>query len=145
MRASSSFFFHVMSAVVALAAIACGRSPASPSSPLTGTWRGTDVRAGVSRTITLEMTQSGAGVTGTWSAVADGLASPETGSLGGTLVGSTASLSLTPSSPVVCGPDVTLSGTLALTGTLAGDRLGGNYIVFLCDGAATGRIEVVRE
>lgn len=130
---------------LALGTMACGSSPSSPTASLTGTWQGTQTRGGVAGAVTLQMTQTGAGVAGTWSAVIDGVGPPQTGSLGGTVVGSVISLSMTPSAPLVCSPSIMLSGTLSMTGTVADNHLTGDYVVFLCDGAATGRIDVTRQ
>ena len=95
-------------------------------------------------TITLEMTQSGAGVTGTWTADSDGLALDQTGSIGGTLTGSTLALFLSPTTPLTCSSGTTLSGTLGMTGSLDGDRLAGDYVVFGCESVATGHIDATR-
>ncbi len=142
----SSFLCTAVMACVLIGGVsACGRdTPAEPTSWLDGTWRGTITRNGAAGTITLHMTQSGAGVTGTWTADLDGLALDQTGSIGGTLTGSTLVLFLSPTTPLTCGSGTTLSGTLAMTGSLAGDRLAGDYVVFGCESVATGRIDATR-
>ena len=143
MRMSSSFLCAALTACAIAAG--CGRdTPAEPTSGLDGTWRGTITRSTTAGTITLQIAQSGAGVTGTWSADLDGLAFDQAGSVGGTVTGPSVSLFLNPGTPLVCGSGTTLSGTLAMNGSFAGDRLTGNYVVFTCDGVDTGRIEVTR-
>ena len=146
MRMPSSFRYAAAIACVLTSAVSgCGRAtPVEPASGLDGTWRGTITRDAAAGTITLHMTQSGAGVTGTWTTDLDGLALDQTGSIGGTLTGSTLALFLNPTTPLVCGSGTTLSGTLAMTGSLTGDRLTGGYVVFACDRVDTGRIEVTR-
>jgi len=137
--------FLCAAAIVCTANSGCDReTPTEPASGLDGAWRGTITRGATAGTITLLLTQSGAGVTGTWTVDLDGLAFDQTGSTGGTLTGSTVSLFLTPETPLTCASGATLSGTLAMNGSLAGDRLTGNYVVFACDSAATGRIDVTR-
>lgn len=138
--------FLCAAAIVCTANSGCDReTPTEPASGLDGAWRGTITRGATAGTITLLLTQSGAGVTGTWTVDLDGLAFDQTGSTGGTLTGSTVSLFLTPETPLTCASGATLSGTLAMNGSLAGDRLTGNYVVFACDSAATGRIDVTRD
>ena len=143
MRLSSSILGGGL--LASMLVIGCGDSPSEPTSDLDGTWRGTITRAAAAGTITLQMTQSGAGVTGTWSADLDGVAFDQSGAIGGTVAGSSASLFLTPSSALACSTSSTLSGTLTMNGSFGGDRLTGNYVVFTCDGVDTGRIEVVRD
>lgn len=146
MRMPSSVLCTAVMACVLIGGVSgCGRdTPAEPTSALDGTWRGTITRNGVAGTITLQLTQSGAGVTGTWTADLDGLALDQTGSIGGTLTGPTLALFLSPTTPLVCGSGRTLSGTLAMTGSFDSDRLAGDYLVFGCESVATGRIEVTR-
>jgi hypothetical protein len=143
MRIPSSFLCAAMTAC-ALVTGCGGETPVEPTSGLDGTWRGTITRSTTPGTIRLQMTQSGAGVTGTWSADLDGLAFDQSGSVGGTVTGPSVSLFLNPGTPLVCGSGTTLSGTLAMNGSLAGDRLTGNYVVFSCESVDTGRIEVKR-
>jgi hypothetical protein len=90
------------------------------------------------------MTQSGAGVTGTWSADLDGVAFDQAGSVGGTVAGAVVSLFLSPGAATACAGGATLSGTLTMNGSVSGDQLTGNYVVFTCDGADNGRIETTR-
>jgi hypothetical protein len=128
-------------------AAACDQEgPAGPTAALAGTWRGTilDSAAG-SGTMTLTIGQRGAGVLGTWSSTfADGSFN-RSGSFSGTVVGSPFVLFLRPSVPIVCGGDVTLTGTLALSTTVAGDRMTGTYTVLNCSGVITGTIDIARE
>lgn len=138
--------FLCTAAIVCIATCGCDRdTPMEPTFGLDGAWRGTITRGATAGTITLRLTQSGAGITGTWTADLDGLAFDQTGSTGGTVAGSTVSLFLTPETPLTCASGATLSGTLAMNGSLAGDRLTGDYVVFACDSAAAGRIDVTRD
>jgi hypothetical protein len=123
----------------------CDDNPAEPTAGLDGTWRGTMTRGAVTGTTTLRLTQAGAGVTGTWSADLEGPAFDQSGTVSGTVTASTVSLFLQPGSPLVCSPGATLSGTLTMNGSLSGDRLTGDYIVFSCEAASTGRIDVQRQ
>jgi hypothetical protein len=124
---------------------ACGNSPSSPSSQLDGRWRGTISRAGVVGTVLLEMTTSGASVAGTWSSDFDDNGADQAGAIAGTVAGPNVSLFLAPAVPLSCEAGPPLSGTLTLNGVVDGNRLQGDYSAFTCGGAATGRIEVVRE
>ena len=138
--------FLCAAAIVCIATWGCDRdTPTKPMTGLDGAWRGTITRGATAGTITLLLTQSGAGVTGTWAADLDGLAFDQTGSTGGTVTGSTVSLFLTPETPLTCASGATLSGTLAMNGSFTGDRLTGEYVVFACDSVATGRIDVTRD
>jgi hypothetical protein len=123
----------------------CADNPAEPTSGLDGTWRGEMTRGAVTGTTTLQLVQSGAGVTGTWSADLEGTTFDQSGTVSGTVTASTVALFLQPGSPLVCGSAATLSGTLTVNGSLSGDRLSGDYVVFGCDAASTGRIDVQRQ
>jgi hypothetical protein len=131
--------------VVLLASMACGDSPTMPDGGLTGTWKGSYTRGSLNGVIMLELTQSGLALAGTWSASGMGTGLTERGTLGGTVTGATVGIALTPTAPIVCAPTVTLSGTLAVTGVVDGNRLTGDYVVFLCEGIGSGRIDVVRQ
>ena len=123
----------------------CGRdTPVEPTDGLDGTWRGTITRGATSGTITLQTKQSGAGVTGTWSADLDGVTFDQIGSVGGTVAGSAVSLFLRPTTTRDCGSGVTLSGTLAMNGSFAGHRLTGDYVVFTCAGVDVGHVDATR-
>jgi hypothetical protein len=143
---SSVLCVAAIACVLMIGVSGCGRdAPIEPTPALDGAWRGTITRGATAGTITLLLTQSGAGVTGTWTADLDGLAFDQTGSTGGTVTGSTVSLFLTPETPLTCASGATLSGTLAMNGSLVGGRLTGDYVMFACDSVATGRIEVTRD
>ena len=135
--------------VAALAAstatVGCGRdTPAGPSSLLDGTWSGMYTRGTLPGTITLQLTQSGSGVTGTWSTDLEGTELDQAGSVGGTATGSMVALFLNPNGPLVCSSGQTLSGTLTMNGSFAGERLVGDYVVFECASVGTGRIDATR-
>jgi hypothetical protein len=108
-------------------------------------WRGTYTRGASSGTMTLQLTQSGAGVTGTWSTDLEGVEFDQAGSLGGTATGSRVALFLTPAASLICSSGITLSGTLSLTASVEGDRLSGDVVALECESVATGRIEVTRQ
>ena len=127
-------------------AAGCGRRlPTTPTPLLDGTWTGSIVHslAGTG-TMVLTMSQVGVGVTGTWSADFAGDAYDRRGSAGGTVHGPQLALFLTPETPLNCGPGLGLSGTLALDGTVAGDRVTGTYVTLTCDGAEDGSVDVMR-
>lgn len=123
----------------------CSGTPTEPTIGVTGAWRGTITRGATVGTAILQLTQSGPGVTGTWVADLEGTAFDQSGTVGGTVTASTASLFLRPGSPTVCDSGQTFSGTLTMNGSLTADRLTGDYLVLTCDAPATGRIEVNRE
>ena len=144
MRKPSSFLRA--GAVACLVLSGCDRdTPTEPASGVDGAWRGTITRGAVAGTITMQLTQSGAGVTGTWTADLGGLEFDQSGSAGGTVAGSTVSLFLSPEAPLTCASGTTLSGTLALNGSVTGDRLVGDSVVFACNSAVTGRIDMTRD
>ncbi len=134
-------------ALALLPAGACDRDgPAGPTAAVSGTWRGTilDSAAG-SGTITLTIGQRGPGLVGTWSSTFADVSFNRSGSFSGTMVGSPFVLFLRPSIPIACGGDVTLNGTLAMSTTIAGDRMTGTYTVLNCSGVITGTVDVARE
>ena len=129
---------------IALAGAGC-RTPLGSTGALDGTWRGAivDSAAGAG-TATLVMSQTGQGVSGTWSAAFANGATTIGGSLGGSTAGALVSLFLTPTSPIVCPSSATLSGTLSMTATRSGNRLNGTYVVLTCTGATDGTIDLTR-
>jgi hypothetical protein len=128
-----------------LLAAGCGSDgPAAPSGALAGRWSGTITRGADEGTTVWQLTQTGSGVSGTWSADFAGAAKDVGGLAGGTVIGSSVSLFLTPSEPIACGSGITLSGTLSVDATVSGDRLTGTYLVFTCDSVETGNVDVRR-
>jgi hypothetical protein len=134
---------------LALAALAACRqdSPVNPTvDDLAGDWAGTitDSVAGAG-TIRLTIGQRGPGLSGTWASTFADEAFNRSGSFSGTMVGSPFVLFLRPSLPIVCSPDVTLTGTLAMTTRVDGDRITGTYTIFNCSGVITGSVEAGRQ
>ncbi|MEO7190146.1 MAG: hypothetical protein ABI051_03750 [Vicinamibacterales bacterium] len=126
--------------------LGCGRSPEAPGGPFEGTWSGAiqDSAAG-SGTARLTLSQQGAGVSGTFSTTFADVGANRTGTVSATASGTTASVFLTPGSPTVCSPALTLSGTMGGTLVLVGNKLGGSYSVLLCAGGAAGSVDLVRQ
>ena len=142
-------FLRAVVAVLAVVILALGcraKNPAAPGGTLTGTWSGAvvDPVSGTG-TMTLTMIQTGAGVGGTWSTSLESNPSMKGGSAGGSTAGSLASLFLTPTTSIVCESGMTLSGTLNVTATLAGNRLTGTYLVLTCNSATSGTIDLTRQ
>ena len=128
-----------------MVAVACGDGPAAPGGPFNGTWSGAiaDGAAGAG-TARLVLTQSGAGVSGTFTtSFADG-AFDRAGSVSGTASSTAASLALTPGTPVVCS-GFSLTGTMAGTVTVSGTRMTGTYAVLACSGAVNGTLDLARQ
>jgi hypothetical protein len=120
--------------------------PGSPTSAMAGEWVGAIVdSASGAGTIRMSIGQRGPGLSGAWaSAFADASLNRD-GSFSGTMIGSPFVLFLRPFVPIVCSPDVTLTGTMAMTTTVNGDRLTGNYTVLNCSGVITGTVDVQRQ
>ena len=117
--------------------------PTAPSNGLGGRWTGTITRGADRGSIEWELTQTGAGASGTWAADFE-LGADLAGSAGGTVLGSRASLFLTPATGLTCDAGIALSGTLNVDATLSGDRLMGTYVTFTCGGVETGTVDVTR-
>jgi len=133
-----------LSAVVLAMALvaACNDSPTAPAGPFVGTWAGAIVdSAAGSGTARLVLTQSGAGVSGTFTTTFANSALDRAGTVSGTATANAASVFLTPSAPLSCG----LSGTLGTTLSLSGTKLTGSYSVLACSGAVTGTFDLTRQ
>lgn len=128
--------------VCLLTAAACGDETTSPSGVLTGAWSGTVVDSvsgsGAAR---LVLEQRAASISGTFTTTFGGVVSRE-GAVSGSANGPIATLFFMPPTLLVCGPGVTLSGTLAITLTLSGSRLAGTYSGFTCGGALSGTLDL---
>jgi hypothetical protein len=140
--------FRAASVLAAAGVMASGCRAANPGEPsplLAGRWTGVmgDSVAGTGDT-TLTMEQRGPGVSGSWSVAFANPALNRHGTISGTQRGTQISLFLTPRDSVACPSGVILSGTLGFTGTLAGGRLSGTYVVFACDGAVNGSLDLTR-
>lgn len=111
---------------------ACGGGPSGPSTTsVAGTWTGTvnDSLAGVV-SASMTLAQSGATVSGTWAV------SGNSGSLAGSMSGSSLSAVLSPSNPLTC--------PYSLTATNSGSRLIGTYAAFNCSIPISGSIALTR-
>lgn len=137
----------VICAIAILALAGCEKSsPTEPSGSLAGNWSGpmAGTTAG-DATAQIALTQTGAGVTGTYTLAYTDASKNQSGVAGGTLAGTTLALTLTPAQPLACG-SVTLSGTMSATLTMsAPDRLEGSYAAFVCGGAIGGSIALQRQ
>jgi hypothetical protein len=138
----------VLLAVVLVAACddgpAAPGAPAAPDGPFVGTWAGTivDSAAGTG-TARLVLTQS-TGISGTFTVTFTNSAFDRAGTVSGTANMATATsapLFLTPSAPLSCG----LGGTIAVTASVSGARLTGNYSALACSGAVTGTLDLSRQ
>lgn len=144
-RYRTSWRIGCLLALLALTSSACGSSPTGPSGLFGGTWTG-DVTDSVSGKGTgrLVLTQTESGLNGTfaWS-FATG---ERSGSASGRVDGTTATMFLTPSVPVVCSPTVTLTGALAATIVVSGARMNASYFAFGCGSdVLTGTFELTRQ
>ena len=122
---SSRRFRAVLIILSLVATVNCGSSsPSSPSTPsLTGTWVGTEIDTvagtGAAQSI---ITQSGSALSGTYSLTFTNPIFSNSGSLSGSVNGSTVSLTATPSNPLICpaADTATLNAAATqLTGTYA--------------------------
>lgn len=139
-------FVRVMACALGLLAAGCRSGGLTAPSPiLEGVWTGSITHSVAGQgSLVLELRQTGLAVSGTWSADYAGTANDASGSVGGTQTGAAVSLFLSPGAPLVCGPGVSLSGTLALDASVTGGRLSGTFVVFACEGVDGGRVEVTR-
>ena len=130
--------------VIAAFATACGGAPTTPTPtfPLAGTWVGQMTDSVGTGTLTMVLTQSGPGVSGTFVVSSSTAALVASGAAGGTANGAALSLFLTPSAPLVCSPTLTLTGTLGASLTVAGRRMTGQYFVAGCGGGRAGTVDV---
>ncbi len=124
-----------------LAASSCGSTATSPSSTtanLAGTWTGT-LTDGISGTGNLKMvmTQSGISLTGTWEALYSVAAKNQTGSLTGTVSGSSVSLMLKPSSASTCQGKI--------IATASGSSFSGMYSAVNCSVTDTGSMSATKQ
>lgn len=133
-----------MAVVLALVA-GCSDAPAAPGGPFEGSWFGPFVdSAGGAGTARLVLTQSGAGLSGTFTMA---LTNPpnsadQVGTVSGTTTTkTTASIFLKPSTPLSCG----LSGTMGGAVSLSGLKLTGNFSAVTCTGAVTGTLDLARQ
>ena len=123
-------------------------NPAGPSftvPSLAGEWAGTISHSlAGDGALTLKVSQMGPGLFGNWASVYPDPAFNQSGSFSGTITGSPFILFLRPAVPIVCSPGVTLTGTLAVSATVSGDRISGPFTILTCTGAIGGTIEVNR-
>ena len=122
---------------------------ASPTSPTTasdvlGTWTGSVADdSGLSGAASLSLTtQNVQGVSGTFTMTSSASMLAVSGAASGPAVGSTISLFLVPSTPLVCSPNVTLSGSISANLTLANGRLTGRYFGVTCGASRSGTLDL---
>lgn len=135
--------FSVLFVAVLGASSSCGYdTPASPSGSVTGAWTGVASETGAGPgTARLVLQQNGSSVNGTLTTTFGGVVTRQ-GMVSGGVNGTTLTLGYVSPAPLVCGPDVTLSGTVAFTLATSPSRLTGTYSGITCGGALTGSIEV---
>jgi len=124
-------------------AAACDDNPVAPGGPFLGTWAGPvmDSAAGAGLA-QLVLTQSGAGVSGTFTMTFSSSVFDRSGTVSGTAMTTTAaSMFLTPSTSLPCG----LSGTMGANVSISGTKLTGNYSAVACSGAVTGTLDLTRQ
>jgi hypothetical protein len=145
MRATRVWLLALLVLTMGLAA--CDNNDSTgPSGTFTGTWSGTivDSVAGIG-TARLILTQTGSGITGTYTTTFTNTALNRAGTASGTASGATASVFLTPSAVVVCSASLTLSGTMGASLTLSGTKVTGTYSVLGCTTATTGTLDLSRQ
>jgi hypothetical protein len=136
----------LMTIVAACGVTACGGStPVAPDTtfPLAGTWVGALIDdGGGAGTVNVVLTRTAAGVSGTFAitSTAPGLA--QSGTVGGTAGGSSVLLYLTPGTPLVCSPALTLTGTLGAALTVSDGRMAGRYFAPTCSGQRAGSLDL---
>ena len=123
-------------------ATSCDDGPTSPGGAFVGTWAGAivDSAAGTG-TAKLVLTQSGSGISGSFTATFPNSSFDRTGTVSGTATANAASIFLTPAAPLSCG----LSGTIGTTLSLSGTKATGNYALLACSGAVTGTLDLMRQ
>jgi hypothetical protein len=96
-------------------------------------------------TVTLNVSQRGPGLFGNWSSMFPRAPFNVSGTLSGTMTGTPFILFLRPATPTVCGPDETLTGTLAVSATVSGDQISGPFTILDCSGVLSGQVKVSRQ
>ena len=86
-------------------------------------------------TVRVTVAQNGSSLTGTWSISA--AVQTNSGSLSGSVTGSSLSITLTPSVPTSC--------PYQLTATVTGNTITGTYASFNCTVAVSGSLTVTRQ
>ena len=136
----------VTCALAAIAACDGSPGPSFAGPDLTGTWAGT-IAHSVSGdgTLTLSVSQHGPGLFGNWSSTFPRAPFNVTGTLSGTMTSTPFILFLRPATPIVCGPNETLTGTLAVTATVNGDQMSGPFTILNCSGVLNGQVTVTKQ
>jgi hypothetical protein len=137
---------RLMAIAAACCVMACGGStPVSPdaSFPLAGTWAGVLADDGGGEgTVSMVLSQTAVGVSGTFAVASAAPALAQSGTVGGTAGGSSVLLYLTPGTPLVCSPALTLTGTLGAALTLSNGRMTGRYFAPACSGQRAGSLDL---
>lgn len=127
----------VLVALVALLAGCGSKSPAAPSNPLSGNYRGTlNAASGVAQ-LSLSLSQTGGSLSGTYIANYTSLGVSVSGSLSGTANGSTITATLQPGDARLCPGNI--------VGQHSGATISGTYAAFNCTVADGGTFNVTRQ
>ena len=129
----ASFCFAFLSLVWLTA---CSDSSTSPTpTDLSGTWTGTltDSRVG-NGTARVTFSPSGTGLSGTWSSTFPDPSNNNSGTLSGSVNGSSVMITLTPSVPISC--------PFQVTATVAGNQMTGTYAAVNCSVPDSGSISL---
>ena len=123
-----------------VAAVNCGgsSSPSSPSTPsLMGTWVATGFFPGTATTATVQLAQSGSSLTGTWI----GTSSGPSGTLSGSVNGSSVSMTFTVPPPTDC------TFPISVTATVNGNQMTGTYasVSSSCPIRLTGNVTLTKQ
>ena len=132
---------------VAVVAIVSGcRSRTAPTDEIAGAWAGTiaDSVAGAG-VMDVTVKRTGPALSGTWSATFSVSRERRSGTFSGTLLGSTVSMIFGYEPPMLCAGGEKLDSTMAFTGTLGADGWSGPYVTLTCSIARTGTIELKRQ
>lgn len=138
-----------VSALLVAAMVGCDKSPTSPSRPsLTGTWVGGNFFQACSGatcqptgTLTLQLTQSGSTLTGTWTSTQMLGAGPG-GTMSGSMNGSSVSMTFTLD---VVTPDCSFPIRVTATVNANQDQMTGTYATVSCSFLLTGSISLTKQ
>ena len=132
-----------MAVVLTMAAVGGCRGGTPPTGLFEGRWSGAVVETGRGAgSLELTLSQQGATLSGALRMQVSGIVDRD-GPVVGVASGTSASITYVPKERLPCGFG-TLSGTLTLTVTVAGDRVTGTYTQFTCSGPASGSIDASR-
>ncbi len=128
----------LLGVLVCFAAACGGSSPTEPTAlDIAGTWTGTITSNQVSGSgpVSATFSQSDASVSGTWSII--GPDGPDSGTLSGTLSGSSVTLRLVSKVPTGC--------PYTMNATVSGNRMTGIYSATFCSVAVSGGVDLTKQ